>query len=67
MNIDEREEMLGRLAKALFGRMKHLEPSIDPGKQWDDLNEFEREFYVASVETVLCACPEDIKGFYKLT
>jgi hypothetical protein len=44
---------LDRLARALFEKMEHLDPSEQGDVGWEGLSMFEREFYQACVAAIL--------------
>lgn len=47
------EGKIDKLARALFDKMEHLDPSEEGDAGWDGLNEHEKDFYRTCVETIL--------------
>ena len=43
------------LARVLFEKMEHLDPSPDGDAGWEGLSDFDKEFYVTCIEAVLAA------------
>lgn len=52
MDAEGRVEMLARV---LFEKMEHLDPSPDGDAGWEGLSDFDKEFYVTCIEAVLAA------------
>lgn len=55
---EDREALLSSLAKVLYSKMEHLDPTGGPA--WENMSYADREFYVACAEAMLvefCSVP----------
>lgn len=52
------EAAMLRLGKELFEKMEHLDPT---GREWNSLNDFEKDYYATCAETVVASFISDVR------